>query len=359
MEIVYDNIIFSLQRGGGISVVWKELIERVLGNSHVSPHFIEYAKNKDNLFYQKLPLSINTGEKKNPLLPMIERYRDVRIAKDTPFILHSSYYRICTNPLAINITTVHDFTYEYFRKGLAKKLHCWQKYRAIKHSDAIVCISENTKKDLIKFVPDIDEKKLSVIYNGVSEDYHVIDKQSLFNLPFPKDSFVVYVGSRTSYKNFDLTVRSVAQTNYNLLIVGAELSEEELKLLKKHIPEHRYKITGYLSNIQLNILYNSAAAFVYPSSYEGFGIPVIEAQRAGCPVIAYKGSSIPEIIGDTPLLMNELSEYELINKLKVLSDKELMNSVIYRGLENSKRFSWDRMYNEYIKLYENLWESKI
>ena len=109
---------------------------------------------------------------------------------------------------------------------------------------------------------------------------------------------------------------------------------------------------GRISNRQLNILYNGAKAFVYPSSYEGFGIPVLEAQRAGCPVIAYNSSSIPEIIGDTPLLMNSLDEVELCSKLELLSDEKLCLDVIQKGLENAKRFSWNKMYEQLASLYE-------
>ena len=90
---------------------------------------------------------------------------------------------------------------------------------------------------------------------------------------------------------------------------------------------------------------------VYPSSYEGFGIPVIEAQKADCPVIAYNSSSIPEVIGETPLLMNELTEKELLDKLSLLSNDELMKKVRGNGLKNAARFSWDRMYQEYEILY--------
>ena len=109
---------------------------------------------------------------------------------------------------------------------------------------------------------------------------------------------------------------------------------------------------SHVPDEQLNLFYNNAAALVYPSSYEGFGIPVLEAQRAGCPVIAYNGSSIPEVIGETPLLMQTLTDDEMVNKLKLLSNKQLMAEVRANGLENTHRFSWQRMGDEYMKIYE-------
>ena len=124
------------------------------------------------------------------------------------------------------------------------------------------------------------------------------------------------------------------------------------KEVERYLPREKYVDTGFLSNEKLNELYNYAAALVYPSSYEGFGIPVLEAQRAGCPVIAYNGSSIPEIIGKTPLLMHELSEKELFDKISILSDKQLVEEIRKTGLENSMRFSWDNMYRQYMDLYK-------
>ena len=91
-----------------------------------------------------------------------------------------------------------------------------------------------------------------------------------------------------------------------------------------------------------------------PSSYEGFGLPVLEAQRSSSPVIAYNASSIPEIIGETPLLMKELTEKELADKLSLLNNTELINSVKSEGIKNSNKFSWERMANDYSALYEDL-----
>ena len=143
-----------------------------------------------------------------------------------------------------------------------------------------------------------------------------------------------------------------------MVIAGNKLSEDERIELEQHISDSRYVSLGYTEDERLNELYNNAAALVYPSSYEGFGIPVLEAQQAGCPVIALNTSSIPEVISKTPencpLLMKEGTEKELLDKILLLSDKDLMNQVVAEGLENAKRFSWDKMYREYTELYGQL-----
>ena len=350
MCLFYDNIVFDLQKSGGVSVVWYELLRRMVRDNSFNIRYIDNG-GVINPYRRKLNIRDDAVIRIDGYIP-VYRYLPVRIKNKTPFIFHSSYYRYCNNPNAVNITTVHDFTYEYFRKGLAKKLHCWQKYQTLRHSQYIVCISENTKRDLLKFVPDIEEDKIRIIYNGVSEEYYPLEKNLAENLPFEKGSYVVFVGSRGGYKNFDFLKRCMARSKYNFVIVGSALSEEEKQSLEQYVPQKRYCCMGFLPNKGLNVIYNHAAALVYPSAYEGFGIPVIEAQRAGCPVIAYNSSSIPEVIGDTPLLMSELSEKELLDKLELLSDRELMKEVRADGLENSKRFSWDKMCQGYLDLYK-------
>lgn len=353
-DFIFDNIVFSLQKSGGISVVWYELLKRILKDTSLKTRFIDYGKG-----FNPYRDALDIDEKKilnTKLFSALSRYNSVSLKLDRPFIFHSSYYRICKSPYAINVTTVHDFTYEYFRKGIAKYVHCWQKYNAFRHSNVVVCISENTKQDLLKFVPDVDENKIRVIYNGVSEDYCQVDNYAGYDLPYAPKKYVLFVGSRVSYKNFELAVRGVATTDYNFVIVGSQLTSKEEEYVSKFLPKNRYKTLGFLPNKDLNTLYNFAAALIYPSSYEGFGIPVLEAQRAGCPVIAFNGSSIPEIIGCTPLLMRELTERELESKLKLLSDKDLVKRIVNEGLSNSLRFSWDKMYSEYIELYNEIYK---
>lgn len=346
MRVVIDNIGFSLQRMGGLSVVWGTLLNALKG-SDIQYECMEYPGGMENKIRKNLS-GLNVKQY-HPALLQVERYLDLKVSLDEPFIFHSSHYRICNNPKAVNITTVHDFTYERYRKGLAKWIHSWQKFKAIRKADVVVCISENTKKDVLHYVPNVSEDKIRIIYNGVSTDYKPVECTSYKNL----GEYVIFVGSRDSYKNFDLVVEALAKTPYKLAIVGRGLNDKERAYVEEKLGDN-YICMGYLSNCQLNELFNQAVCLAYPSSYEGFGIPVLEAQRAGCPVIAFNSSSIPEVIGNTPLLMNNLTIQEFIDKLELLKDSAVRKNVIDEGLKNSQRFSWEKMGAEYLSLYKEL-----
>lgn len=350
LPLYIDSIAFYLQKSGGVSVVWKEIILRLI-NSKFKIINLQYRKNPKNIFYKCFENRI-----KKVILPLynlsVQRYLPVWISNERrKFIFHSTYYRYCLNSNAVNITTVHDFTYEYYLSGLKKVIHCWQKYKAIRKSKFIICISENTKQDLLKFLPDIDHCKIKVIYNGVSDDYYPDSNWDNSLIPFAKKDYLLFVGARDAYKNFVFLITSLNGTGYKLVVVGPELTSVEIELLNSNLGDNYY-YAGRLLNRDLNKLYNGAFAFIYPSSYEGFGIPVIESQKAGCPVIAYNASSIPEIIGDTTLLMDNLTKEELLNKLALLKDEKNRVKIIQDGYANAERFSWDKSFKELIKVYE-------
>lgn len=349
--IYLDNIIFSLQKSGGISSVWYEHIKRLLRDGRQTK-FIEYASAQSNLFRGEIEIPNEQIEAKSDKYLSFKRYFNPDITEYNPFIFHSSYYRTSSSKNAVNITTVHDFTYEYFSHGLVRNIHCWQKYKAIRNSDFIICISENTKNDLLKFLPDIDESRIRIVFNGVSEDYYpIIPNKISCQLPFENNSFILFVGAREGYKNFKLAVESIALTNLNLVIVGSPLSGQEERFLNNKLGK-RYIYIGRITNLHLNELYNNAYCLLYPSAYEGFGIPVIEAQKSGCPVIAANSSSIPEIVGDKSLLIRNFSTRELYQKITMLHNHSFRSEVVGLGLENSKRFSWENTYEKTIKVYQ-------
>jgi len=353
MKIIFDNIIFSQQRVGGISIVWYEIIKRILKEKQITSLFIEYKNGNKNLFRNLLSIQPEKTINHSDFLLKIRRYFNPNLSIEEKTIFHSSYYRTCNQKNVINVTTVHDFTYEKYYHGIAKSLHCIQKYRAINNSDIIICISENTKNDLLKYLPKTDRTKIRVIYNGVSDDYFKIENPILNLLPFTVHSYMIFVGSRKAYKRFDLAVEVVKKFNYNLILVGGgDLTDTELKLLNYKIGDEKYKYMGSIQNNQLNELYNNAFCLIYPSEYEGFGIPILEAQKAGCPVIAFDGSSIKEIAGNTPLLFKKYTIDEISNCVSILFDTSKRRMIIEEGYINAARFSWDFTFSKLMSVYK-------
>lgn len=350
--IFFDNIIFSLQKAGGISVVWENLLSEIQ-KINKNCYFLEYDNCEKNIFRQRLCLPEDRIYKRRLIYGgILEQLFDVRLSgKTESFIFHSSYYRLCSNPSAINVTTVHDFIYEkgFIKVGLKERIRLLQNYRSIKNCEKIICISENTKQDLFRYIPDVDENKVTVIYNGVSEDYKILNHK-----PNNYVDFVLFVGGRQKYKNFEFAVNAVKKSNYKLLICGNELSQAETILLNEILGPQRYKFILRPTNKELNLIYNSVHCLFYPSSYEGFGIPILEAQRAGCPVIALNSSSIPEVMGSGGLLLNSLNCSEFISLINDIKTEGNRKSLIELGLNNARKYSWQKMAHEYNVLYSKL-----
>jgi mannosyltransferase len=311
MNIILDNIVFSLQKSGGISVYWYEIIDKVLKQKKNNYLFIEEDNKSENIFRKCLNINPNSFiSGKVYSKKFFSRYREIDLkVQNRKFIFHSSYYRVVSEKVKKNnhvkqIVTVHDFTYEHFSSGLKKWIHSSQKRKAIDAADIVLCVSENTKKDLLYFFPEFSTKKIKVVYNGVSPDYYKISE---FKIQDDESPFFLFVGSRATYKNFDFCVKAVAQMDirYKLKIVGSKLNKEELRLLNNLLKD-RWELMMNVENKKLNQLYNSAYTLIYPSSYEGFGIPLLEAMKAGCPFIALNASSISEVCQDAGVLIDNL-----------------------------------------------------
>ena len=150
-------------------------------------------------------------------------------------------------------------------------------------------------------------------------------------------------------------VECLKDTQENLVIAGGEkLSVQEQELLNTCLGPAHYKWVGRVDNAELNRLYNQAKCLVYPSAYEGFGIPPIEAQKAGCPVIAMNSSSLPEVVKDSGILLDNLTSASLKDALSLLSFPTERQNLIVAGLKNSKRFSWDLTFQQTMNVYNTL-----
>ena len=307
MNVIFDNIIFSLQRFGGISVVWNELLQRAQADKELNLTELDY---RNERLYRRL-----------------ERYRIPDYMAEKPSVFHSSYFRVLPQAGVHNVTTVHDLTYHFYRKGLPKAVHLWEEARALKHSEAIICISENTKRDLLTFYPWVKEETIHVIYNGVSDDFYPIKN-------IEKKGYLLFIGnSSVSYKRYDIAQEVAKRTGLDLVTARNVTSEE------------------------LNKLYNEALCLLYPSDYEGFGLPILEAQKAGCPVIAQNYSSVPEVIGKGGLIVEHSSTekivQQMVEKVNEVQSRP-MQGIIAAGIENAKRFSWDNTYEQTKNVYRQL-----
>jgi len=357
IHITFDNIVFGLQKAGGISVVWYELLKRALKDNNVSAKVLDYGK--DNIFRRLLDIPIDTVISDKDKVTLWDRYRPVKIHSSENMIFHSSYFRIVNSPKVQNVTTVHDFTYEKYLNGMRHAVHIYQKKYAINHADRLICVSHNTKKDLLEYFPHIDESKVAVVYNGVDTAYHQLsatDKRQI-ECKFDKKGFLLYVGDRKcDYKNFDLVVALAAQSHIPLVIVGGgALSAVEKERLHQTLDEKNYQHFIGLSNDALNELYNDAFALVYPSKYEGFGVPILEAQAAGCLVIAGQHSSIPEVSGQAAFLLQDLSLGALSSLVMDLKSGRIKaDKYRQQGFINARKFSWDKSYEHLIREYNKL-----
>lgn len=357
MNVIYDNIVYNLQKIGGISIYWYELTRRLLEEKGVNLRFVETENGSNNICRNQLNLSKERVTILKRIHLQLERFRSVPLdilCNDFSdhTIFHSSYFRFPSRKdrkHVKTITTVHDFTHDYFFGGARVYLHNRLKNKAIEYSDAIICVSEHTKKDLLKFHPSIDPTKVHVIYNGVSDDFSVLSEtnNSL------TDRYLLFVGSRAKYKNFDYALKLVKESrDLSLYIVGSPFTKKEAEILNKFLTPDRYKLFVNVSNSVLNELYNSAFAFIYPSSYEGFGIPLLEAMRAGCIPISLNTSSIPEVMGRAGILLNDLDIDEGLAALKkVEQNKGDLQKI---GLDRASHFSWDRTFNNTLTLYNNM-----
>ena len=344
MKIFYDNVIFSLQKSGGVSVYWAELCKRIKNQE------VTFFENKNHNDVRKT-FQIKT-KKESIIPPAIRRALSFKKGSKEKHIFHSSYYRHSKKKNALNIVTVHDFTHEKFGSGFKNKMLIELKKKSLKRATGIICQSESTKRDLLQVFPELSSKPIKVIYPGVDAEYKKDTE------PFSEiENYVIFIGSRAGYKNFKESVRALqGLEKYQLIIIGGgELNKNELTLLEENLPS-RYRKLSYITNQQLNSLYRGAHALLYPSLYEGFGIPVAEAINAGCPVITTNSSSLPEASGGNGILLDEPNSFNIRQSIIKLENDLLRDTMIHEGQDYGARFSWDTCYQETFSFYQKIYQ---
>jgi mannosyltransferase len=337
-----DGIVFSIQRAGGISVYFKELIK------YLDSCGIQYITSLEMPIRNGSPLAAD--QKSMHLRPSrpAERYRKCRKVKNCR-LFHSSYYRIPDDTKSKSVVTVYDFIYERYLFGIRKWIHSLQKQRAIKAASAIICISNQTKSDLLRFVPGIDHIPIHVIPCGASIAF-------TRNTRSPKTTpYLLFVGGRNGYKNFVRIAPALSRLKeYQLVCVGGgNLSEFELQKFDQNARK-RIRHVGYVTEDELNDLYNNAHCLLYISDFEGFGIPIVEAMRSGCPVITSQCPTMLEVGGDAIEIVNPLCIESLVGSVRMLENPTYREIKIDSGLRRSSEFTWENCHKKTAEVYLSL-----
>ena len=343
MNIKLDSIILGMQRFGGVSKYWSRLVAGVSSaypeSKNIMPMNSFNHESGDNFVNERVPVSIS-------------RYLPVRNVNKNE-IFHTSYYRWPITKCRAYVVTVYDFTYEKFSNSFQKYVHSLQKFESIRRADSIICISESTKKDLLHYCKGINPQNIHVVHLGIEHDEFYCTK----NISDYKkhDNHVLFVGRRDGYKRFDLAVEAVSRIQtLSLSIVGQKLTDNEIGLLENRL-HRRWKCYEDVDSNKLRELYGSSFAFIFPSDYEGFGLPLIESMACGCPVVSSSLSSLPEVGGSAALYAPNQDYQSYFNQLQSLIDsEELRPDMIALGLLRAKEFTWRKTVLETIKIYSSL-----
>ncbi len=382
MKVLFDHQIFQRQRTGGISKSFCEYIPFLRENG------IEWELSiaqSDNLYlsqilhtdsyspvqrdYSDVPAIFTSKKLGAYWYTLLDHLRICRTAeslnkgisikmleKGNFDVFHPTYF----NPYFINylkgkpfVLTVHDLIPERFPEYFnSSDIQITGRRTLLDKAQAIVAVSNNTKKDLMELY-GVPSDKIKVIYHGAPSPEGPIGERML------DSPYFLFVGARGLYKNFERLVRafSVFSKKYRevkIVCTGKPLSHLEIKMLASLSLQDKVIFTQ-VAEKDLQRLYHHAIALVYPSQYEGFGMPILEAFAFNCPVLTYPGSSLPEVGGDVALYIeDDFSSFtEQLEHLYTMSLSQ-RNELIHAGIERAGLFSWKKTAAQYASIYKSL-----
>lgn len=374
MRVFFDYQIFYHQKVGGISKYFLKLINEFLKLENIQVVFFQgvhnniydFASLRSSLFFYwgwRKPKWLKLWRLGKAIKFINDFFQDRKLKKFCEAypidIYHPTYYYphfIPSQPKPKMVLTVHDMIHELFPHYFPNaKKEIKEKEKAIKMANALIAVSWNTKRDLVE-IYKVNPEKVFVVHHGVDLPPD-LPKEIKFSLiaKLPKP-YILYVGNRNLYKNFDCLLeafKNPVMKRFGLVCAGGGpfTREEMAKLKKSGISQERVlQISGNDSTIYE--LYRNAFCFVFPSLYEGFGLPILEAMIAGCPVVASNKSSFPEVGGDVALYFEPSNPEELVHSILKLDSETYLALKIAAGLQRAEGFTWAKTARETLEVYK-------
>ncbi len=356
LRVYMDYQAFIHQTFGGVSRYFTEIIAR-LPKYGIEPTVgVRYS---NNTHLRALQIAVEPVKNRKIAKRLNRRYCRQDIAAGQFDLIHATYfdpYVLAANklhrPLVI---TIHDMIDEVMHEG-----HMTPRRKALlaKHATHIIAVSEHTKKDVMQILHIADDK-ISVVYHGSSVT--AVEPQQIPDLP---ERYVLYVGGRQrKYKNFELFLRAmqsvVKEENVEIVCIGSPFTQEENVVIQAYgLQQCVHSL--FAEDDQLYYIYHHAQCFVYPSCYEGFGLPILEAWSAACPLLLSRSSCFPEIAGDAAAYFEENNADDLAKKtLHLLRSVEARKELIERGEARLMNYSWDKAAEKIACVYRQIYSRYV
>jgi glycosyltransferase involved in cell wall biosynthesis len=292
------------------------------------------------------------------------------LRRERPDVYHAPHYILPIGVGCPSVVTIHDCIHLRFPQYLPGRMaHLYARlamWRAATRSDRLITVSEASKRDILHYF-DVRPDKISVIYNAIDERFALTpsdeDVERVRQRYQLDHKFVLYVGNIKPHKNLVRLIEAFAAVRQRsfeelkLLIIGDEISK--LPALRRAVHSHKLhkhvRFLGFLPDDMLAILYRLASVFVFPSLYEGFGLPPLEAMASGTPVVTSNVSSLAEVAGDAAMLVDPYEVEAIADGIdRVLSDPVFAENLRQRGLRRVREFSWDQSVARTLAIYQRL-----
>lgn len=359
MKILFDHQIFCWQRFGGVSKYFCEMI------SELPSHSWELSLLCSNNEYIDSTGIVNQWHffphqkfrgQERILLEINKLYSIYKLRKGDYDVFHQTHFLTYCLPhigKKAMVTTFHDINLSTHNKN--EELVKLQ-LQSMQRADKIIAISHNTKKDMEE-VLNIPTEKIVVIHHGISRPY----ADNVLGKPIIDGEYILYVGRREEYKNFGrlaqafaALTREASYRHLKLVCTGQGFEPHEKQLLNDLKIANKVVVKA-CNEVEMANLYRYAQLFVFPSIYEGFGMPILEAMSYQCPTVIANASCFPEIAGDASLYFDPYSVESIVFSMKQgMENVSLRNDLIQRGKEKCNTFTWKRCAEQHFSVYTSL-----